>query len=225
MAVKKVFWIIWCVFLLYTLFFAPKTDQRSKSTGVYVKQLMFGPWNDIDPYIISLFYFLGIWPLVYMSILLTDGQNQPFNGSLASCMAMVLGGFILLPYFALRRSECGKKFRINYFVRLFESKLIAIGLMISTIGLILFAIMFGNLHEFRQEFDRNQFIHVMTIDFFVVSFLFPFLINDDLKRRDMDRDKQFKHYFPLTFIPLLGPLIYLYQRQPLQQTNNSKIQN
>ena len=27
------------------------------------------------------------------------------------------------------------------------------------------------------------------------------------------------------FIPLLGPLIYLYQRQPLQQTNNSKIQN
>jgi hypothetical protein len=29
------------------------------STGVYVKQLMFGPWNDIDPYVISLFYFLG----------------------------------------------------------------------------------------------------------------------------------------------------------------------
>ena len=160
-----------------------------------------------------------------MSILLVDGQNQPLNGSLASVLAMALGGFILLPYFALRRSEYVRKFQLNFFVRIFESKLTTITLMISTIGFILFAFIFGDFGIFLDEFGRNRFIHIMSIDFFVVSFLFPFLIDDDLKRRHIIKNNQFKYYFYLCFIPLIGPLIYLYQRQPLVQTNNKKSDN
>ncbi|CAF1138268.1 unnamed protein product [Rotaria sp. Silwood1] len=178
---------------------------------------MFGPWNDIEPYVIALFYFLGIWPLVYMSILLIDGQNQRLNGTVASILAMALGGFILLPYFALRRSDNIKKYKINLFIRIFESKLIAIILMVSTMSLIVFAVKFGDIHMFLHEFWTNQFIHIMTIDFFVVSCLFPCLITDDLTRRKMTQNNQFQFYYYLCFVPLIGPLIYLYQRQPLQQ--------
>ncbi|CAF3294638.1 unnamed protein product [Rotaria sp. Silwood2] len=214
---NKIFWIIWFIFLTYSILLAPKHNQTTKSTTVYIKQLMFGPWNDIDPYVISLFYFLGIWPLVYMSILLVDGQNQRLNGTLASLLAMALGGFILLPYFALRRDDNTRKFKLNLFIRIFESKLIPILLMISTVGLIFFAGSLGDFHVFLHEFCTHQFIHIMTIDFFVVSFLFPCLIADDLERRRMTQNNQFQFYFCLCFIPLIGPLIYLYKRQPLQQ--------
>jgi hypothetical protein len=156
---------------------------------------------------------------------LVDGQNQLLNGSLASILAMALGGFILLPYFALRRSEYARKFQLNFFIRIFDSKLTPIILMISTISLIFFAFLSGDFHAFLHEFGHNRFIHIMSIDFFVVSFLFPLLIDDDLKRRQMIKNNQYKYYLSLCFIPLIGPLIYLYQRQPLVQTNNKKPYN
>ncbi|CAF0893797.1 unnamed protein product [Rotaria sordida] len=214
---NKIFWIIWFIFIIYSVLLAPKNDQTTKPTFLYVKQLTFGPWNDIDPYVITLFYYLGVWPFIYLSILLVDGQNQPFNGTLASSLSMALGSFILLPYFALRRSENARKFKLNFFVRLFDSKFISILLMLATVGLTFFAVNYGDFRVFLHEFWTNQFIHVMTIDFFIVSFLFPYLIGDDLERRKMTQNNQFQFYFYLCFIPLIGPLIYLYQRQPLQQ--------
>lgn len=152
-----------------------------------------------------------------MSILLVDGQNQPLNGTLTTLLAMALGGFIILPYMGLRRSENAKKYRTNIFVRIFESKLLVILLMVLTIGCIAFGLKFGYTSAFLHEFRSNQFIHIMTIDFFVVSFSFPELIADDLKRRNMNQKNQCQFYSRLCFVPLMGPLIYLYQRKPLQE--------
>jgi len=56
---NKVFWIIWCIFIGYSVFFTPKNAEKSKSTGVLLKQLLFGPWHSIDPFVISLFYLMG----------------------------------------------------------------------------------------------------------------------------------------------------------------------
>ncbi|CAM4832683.1 unnamed protein product [Rotaria magnacalcarata] len=215
---NKIFWIIWGIFLAYSIFLSPRHNETTKSTSVYIRKLMLGPWNNIDPYVIALFWFLGIWPFVYMSVLLVDGQNQQLNGSLASLLAMALGGFILLPYFALRRSETTKQFRSNLFVRIFESKLVTILLMIAAIGFALYALKFGDIHAFLHEFRTHQFIHIMTIDFFVVSFLFPGLVEDDLKRRKITNN----NYFRICFLPLLGPLIYLYQRPPLEQKKSNE---
>lgn len=160
---------------------------------------------------------LGIWPLVYMSVLLTDGQYQRLNGTLASILAVGLGGFILLPYFGLRRRENAQKFQSNLIVRIFESKVVSILLLTAAIGLLLFALKFGNMQAFLHEFRTHIFIHIMTIDFFVVSFLFPGLVEDDLKRRKIISNSQIQRYSHLCYLPLFGPLIYLFQRPPLEQ--------
>lgn len=59
MTTKMIYWIIWLTFILYSIFLAPNDKSSTKSTSQYVKQLIFGPYNDIDAYIISLFYFMG----------------------------------------------------------------------------------------------------------------------------------------------------------------------
>ena len=160
---------------------------------------------------------LGVWPLVYTCILLVDGQNQRFNGGVASLLSMVLGGFVLLPYCALRRSSNSAKYKLNFLVRVFDSQTISVLLILTTISLVLFATIFGDFHLFIHAFQTNRFIHIMSIDFFVVSWLFPYLIPDDLKRRKMITNQEFQTYFPLCFLPLIGPLIYLYRRKPLTQ--------
>jgi hypothetical protein len=154
--------------------------------------------------------------LIYTCILLVDGQNQLFNGGLASLLSMVFGGFVLLPYCALRRSPNSAKYKWNFLVRFFDSKTICVLLILSTISLLLFALVFGDFHVFIHEFCTNRFIHIMSIDFFVVSWLFPCLIPDDLKRRKMITNYEFQANFPLCFLPLIGPLIYLYRRKPLE---------
>lgn len=159
---------------------------------------------------------LGVWPWVYTCVLLVDGQDQPFNGGLAILLSNVFGGFVLLPYFALRRSSNMTKVKQNFLVRVFESKTVSILLMVTTIGFLLFATIFGDFRLFLHEFHTNRFVHIMSIDFFIVSWLFPFLVTDDLKRRKTISRDDFQHHFYLCFIPLIGPLIYLYKWKPLK---------
>ena len=158
--------------------------------------------------------------MVYLTILLIDGQNQRLNGTFSALLSNFLGAFIILPYFGLRRSEKCREYRLNIFIRIFESKMTSILLMITSIALICYALIFGHLSIFLHEFQTNRFIHVMTIDFFVLSFLFPFIIDDDLKRRQNFDKNSSSFYFRLGFLPLFGPLIYLCQRQPLKQSKD-----
>ena len=155
--------------------------------------------------------------MIYLTLLLVDGQYQKFNGVLSALLSNFLGALIILPYFALRRNDKAKEYRRNLFVRLFELKIIPILLLMITIGLICFALIYGHFGIFIHEFQRNWFIHCMTIDFFTLSILFPFLIEDDLKRRRMFDAKQWTFYFRLCFLPLFGPLFYFLRRQPLKQ--------
>ena len=151
-----------------------------------------------------------------MSLLLTDGQHQRLNGTVASLLSNMLGGFILLPYFALRQSSKTKKFQVNWCVRLFESKIVSILLMLMTLASLVYAVAFGHWNIFLKEFNGNRFIHVMTIDFCIVSLLFPFLADDDLRRRQSSSNSQSRLYTTLSFLPLIGPSIYLYKRPPLK---------
>lgn len=239
MTSKIIYWIVWLAFILYTFLFAPDDYGSLKSTKEYVKQLVFGSYGDIDAYIISLFlimgkeiqdmtYFLilttlfiqGIWPMTYLTVLLVDGQYQKLNGTLSALLSNLFGAWIILPYFGLRRSEKAKEFRMNIFIRIFESKITTALLIMVTIGLIGFALVYGDFRVFIHEFRTNWFIHSMTIDFFILSAIFPFLIEDDLKRRQVFDKHQYSSYFRLAFMPLIGPLIYLFRRSPLSLVKN-----
>ena len=59
----------------------------------------------------------------------------------------------------------------------------------------------------------------MTLDFCCLSLLFPNIIYDDIKKRDISNPKI---YWILSFIPLLGALIYICSRPSLHlETENS----
>lgn len=59
MVSNKIFWVVWCVFVAYSILLAPKNADSSMSTGTLVKRLLVGPWSGIDAYVISVFYLLG----------------------------------------------------------------------------------------------------------------------------------------------------------------------
>lgn len=155
--------------------------------------------------------------MIYLTILLVDGQFQRLNGTAAALLSNFLGAFIILPYFALRRSEKAKEFRPNIFVRIFESKITSTLLLIATLGLFGYGLAWGNLQAFLHDFRTSLFIHVMTIDFCVLSLIFPFLIEDDLKRRSTSPDQEWPSNFRLCFIPMFGPLLYFLRRDRLRK--------
>lgn len=52
----------------------------------------------------------------------------------------------------------------------------------------------------------------MSLDFCMLSLLFPWLLSDDMERRGMDDDRFFTF---IALIPLVGALLYLCLRSPL----------
>jgi hypothetical protein len=54
----------------------------------------------------------------------------------------------------------------------------------------------------------------MSLDFCLLSLLFPILLADDMARRDWKNQQLF---WLIALIPLFGPLIYLCIRPPLSE--------
>lgn len=59
MVSNKIYWIIWCIFIAYSVFFSPKHNESTKSTYLYTQEMTFGPWKNIDAYVLAVFWFLG----------------------------------------------------------------------------------------------------------------------------------------------------------------------
>jgi uncharacterized membrane protein len=70
----------------------------------------------------------------------------------------------------------------------------------------------GNWQDFIQQWKSDRFIHVMSLDFCLLSLLFPLLVQDDLQRREMKKSLLFTG---IAAVPLLGPLLYLSLRTHL----------
>ncbi|MGD7044667.1 hypothetical protein [Jeotgalibacillus proteolyticus] len=89
------FIVIWLLLLAYAVFLAP----GSESSDPVMEQVFAGNWNEIDPLVLTVFNSLGIFPLVFLTILLrNDRQKWPaWPFSLASFAG---GAFALLPWFA-----------------------------------------------------------------------------------------------------------------------------
>jgi len=60
----------------------------------------------------------------------------------------------------------------------------------------------------------------MTLDFCLLILLFPALLQDDLKRRQLANSNVFNM---LIWIPFVGPLLYFSLRPSLPETNNQVI--
>lgn len=78
-----------------------------------------------------------------------------------------------------------------------------------TISLILYGIIFGSVVEYIQSFTQNNLVHVMTIDFLLLSILFPGLMIDDMIREEI---YDLRRFLLFSAGSVLGANIYLLQR-------------
>jgi hypothetical protein len=213
---KIIFLIIWIGFIIYAFFLAPP-DQSN--TFELIKNLSIGQWQGINPLVISLFNLMGIWPLIYTAVMLIDGRGQKIPAWPFATASFAVGVFAILPYLALRTTNqqfVGKK---NLLIKLLDSRVTGIILAIGTVILVAYGLQ-GDWEDFIQQWKSSRFIHVMSLDFCLLSLLFPVLLGDDMARRG---DKNTRLFWLTTLIPLFGSLIYLCVRPPLAEVDVATI--
>lgn len=206
---KIAFGVLWLGLITYAFFLAP-SDRAD--TFELIKNLSTGQWQGINPIVVALFNIMGVWPLIYSAVVFIDGRGQKIPAWPFATASFAVGAFALLPYLALRKPNkefVGKK---NILLKLLDSRVTGVALAIGTAILVAYGFRGGDWGNFVQQWQTSRFIHVMTLDFCLLSLLFPTLLGDDMARRGWNNSQLF---WLFALIPLFGPLIYLCVRPPL----------
>jgi len=219
MMLKKItFWLLWIGFGVYAFLLAPPDRP---DTFELIQKLSTGEWENINPLIVSLFNIMGIWPVIYSCLLFFDGRGQKVPAWLFSTLSFGVGAFAILPYLGLRQSNPNFSGKKNFFLNIFDSRILGIILTLGTTILLIYGLKNGDWADFIQQWQSSRFIHVMSLDFCMLCLLFPTLLEDDMSRRGMEKNL----WYWVALVPLLGPLIYLSVRSPLLVTDISEASN
>jgi hypothetical protein len=208
------FWLLWLGFTIYAFFLAPPDRP---DTFELIKHLSTGQTAGINPLIVALFNIMGVLPVIYSCVLLIDGRMQKIPAWLFATASFAVGAFAIVPYLALREpnpSFSGKK---TWLLKLLDSRWLGLVLAIATLGLLFYGIRQGDWADFVQQWRSSRFIHVMSLDFCLLSLLFPALLPDDMARRGLT-DQRF--FWMVALLPLLGAIGYLVLRPSLPQTDD-----
>ncbi len=217
MTAKILFWLLWLGFSGYAFLLAPPDRP---DTFQLIIDLSTGKWAGINPLVIALFNLMGILPLVYAALILIDGKTQRIPAGLFSAASFGVGAFAILPYLALREPNSRPIGDRRGIVKLVDSRWLGILLSIGTLVLLAYGIDRGNWADFVQQWRTSRFIHVMSLDFCLLSLLLPVLISDDMQRRRFTNPAAIRL---LSLIPLFGGLIYLCIRPSLPDTTPTTV--
>ena len=209
---KLALWGLWLAFLSYAFLLAPP-DQPD--TLVLIQNLSTGKVANVNPAIVALFNLMGIWPAIYGCLLFIDGHNQKIWAWPFAIGTFALGAFALLPYLALRQPNPEFSGSKNLWLKIQDSRWLGLLLGIATLGLLGYGLLNGNWSDFFQQWQTSRFIHVMSLDFCLLSLLFPVLLKDDMAKRGI---KQTWVFWLVSLAPLLGPICYLTVRPALPAT-------
>ncbi|WP_017653067.1 hypothetical protein [Fortiea contorta] len=209
---KIAFGLLWLGFTIYAFVLAPPDRP---DTFELIKNLSTGQWQGINPIVVALFNIMGIWPVIYSAVMFIDGRGQKISAWPFTTASFAVGAFAILPYLALREPNqqfVGKK---NILLKLLDSRVTGVALSIGAAIIIAYGFRGGDWGNFAQQWQTSRFIHVMSLDFCLLSGLFPALLGDDMARRGWNNSPLF---WLFALIPLLGPLIYLCVRPQLAET-------
>ncbi|MCM3132067.1 hypothetical protein M3629_04680 [Paenibacillus polysaccharolyticus] len=203
--------LLWVAFIAYALFMAP---GNSPGNDPIFKELL--TLQSKEPWLLTVFSWLGIFPAVYACILLrksvTASKGQRIPAWPFVLFSFGLGAFALLPYFALvAPSRIGihepvptVKQSKRGVPRLASHKLTHLILLLLTLGSALYALTEGNPDRFVDAFYQSSFVHIMTIDFAVLTLLSMYAIF-----RDARANGRTTSWAWAGLLPLAGPLLYL----------------
>lgn len=215
MSKRIIFWAIWLLFIVYATIFAPPDQSNSLAL---ITQLSTGKWQDINPYVVALFNIMGVWPILYGSVMLTDGQRQTVRAWPFLVGSFAVGAFAILPYLALRTPNLNHPIQQSWILAIANSRWLGVIVFASVLGLLGYAITQGSWADFIQQWQSSRFIHVMSLDFCLLCLLFPTLLKDDWASRGLERSWL---YWLVLFTPLIGPACYLVFRPPLVAPPNN----
>jgi len=201
--------LLWLGFILYAFLLAPP-DQPD--TLDLITKLSTGQWGGINPLVVSLFNLMGIYPLIYSAVLLIDGRGQKIPAWPFVLGSFAVGAFAILPYLALRQANPVFSGEKSGLIKLLDSRWFGLSLLLGALALLFYGFSQGNGADFISQWQSSRFIHVMSLDFYFLSLVFPLLLKDDMSRRGMKNPSLF---WVVSLLPLLGPAWYLFLRPPL----------
>lgn len=211
MARKIGFGLIWLGFSFYAFVLAPPDQGNSLEL---IQKLATMNWEGINPLVIALFNLMGIWPMVYGSVLFADGCEQKISAWPFASLSFAFGAFALLPYLALRQSPQPERAgESNRNLRFWDSRGLGLGLLVGGVVLLAFGLSQGDWANFVQLWQTSRFIHVMSLDFCMLSLVFPAILISDANRRDLSMQSPL--FWGAALVPFLGPLVYLCLRPSL----------
>jgi hypothetical protein len=213
MILKFILWLVWVGFIAYTLLLAP-LDQPG--TLILIEKLVRLQLAGINPYVVTLFSLMGVWPIVYACLMFIDERMQDISAwpsFLASNGSGVIG---LIPYLLLRESNQAFSGQKDFWLERLDSRQTGIVLSLITVGLFAYAMLAGDWGDFVRQWHTSRFIHLMSWDFCLMWVVFPSLLGDDMARRGLQDSRIF---WAVALVPLLGALAYLCLRPPLPESS------
>ncbi|MFC4713418.1 hypothetical protein [Planococcus dechangensis] len=190
-----VFLVLWLLLIGYAVFLAP-----SGSGGIEFGALLLGDWEGVDPLVLAVFNSLGIFPLVFLTLLIPNDRLRwpawPF-----ALVSFGVGAFSLLLYFAFGTKPPEKKRRgPETLHRILRSK--AWLLFVAAISIINFlTVLRGfSLEAYAEAFRTSSLVSVMTVDWLVLWGLSIYSIYR------FEPSAKFK---PLAILPVVGPILVL----------------
>ena len=206
---------IWLIFTVYAFVFAPPNQP---DTFDLIVNLSAGNIEGINPLIVSLFYLMGVLPAIYACFLLVDGKGQKLPAWIFVTVSFGVGAFAVLPYLALRKTNQTWTGTKSWLIKILESPITGIILTLATLTLVFFGINNGDWSDFVRQWQSDRFIHVMSLDFCLLCLLFPVIVKDDLPKRGI---KNPAILAIISFVPVLGTLVYLCLRPNLPENSKS----
>ncbi|PIN03458.1 hypothetical protein CDL12_24001 [Handroanthus impetiginosus] len=212
----------WAGLMYYVFFLAP--DQTPVTDTYFLKKLLNLKGDDgfeMNEVLVSLWYIMGLWPLLYGMLLLPTARSSKSKIPVWPFVVLSFfgGAYALIPYFVLWKPPAPpveeaelRRWPLNFL----ESKLTAGITLAAGLALTVYAFSSGvdAWKEFYQYFKGSKFIHITTIDFALLSTFAPFWVYNDMTTRKW-RLKGGSWLLPLSVIPFLGPALYLLLRPKL----------
>ena len=211
---ELLFLVVWIFSLLYMFLWSPAkqpTDPGLLDFGkVYSSQTHPLEW--------AIFNFIPIWGLLYAVLLLLENRERFIPAWLFVLVSLAIGMYGLILYFALRGVwRKNPKSKKSLYTKIVDSRILGILLAALALALLLFGIIatsiVGGWSGFADNFMNVSLIQVMTVDFALFTLLYPFILWDDMKRRNWRNIG----LFVVFSIPIIGAIAYVVARPRLPE--------
>jgi len=215
---------LWTSLLAYTTYFTSTvTPEAALLAPDILNTAILTPFDgSLSPVFVTLFFFLGILPVVYGSLLLPSAKKQKFWALPFVASSFALGFFGIGPYLGLRNKSpdpviLSQEDR-DTGASIFDNKITPLFLLASAIYLVYFAVN-GSFEGDRwaaylQLFDTQPLARISTIDFTILSLAVWDPISEDMKRREYTPPVPAAAFCAL---PIIGPILYLCLRPSVPQ--------